>query len=877
MTDQINETDSPEYRKLIPVSTEIESVEQGRSLVVVIGVNEYVHQPKLKNAVQDAKGIQQILCDKLGFSAPIPPLLNEAATKTAIVSLVEDRLYEIVEENDSLIVFFAGHGQTRVRKVGNQVIETGFIVPVDATQSWSNYVEIDSFLNNIGNLSARHILVILDCCHSGFALSQAVNNFRDPIVIFKNKLSKQISRRVITSALKDEQALDGGGPILGHSLFSGILIDGLSCGKADLDRNGLITSSELGLFLQQEVQRTAMESRHIKQTPDFGSFHRTHDRGEMIIALNKEKDLIDYTSLESCLKKHRWKEADLMTFAIMLKLSNCEDKEYLDVEDIQRLAFRDLQSIDELWTLYSNNHFGFSVQSKIWQNEPINGNPRSGLKEFRVFGNSVGWNEKREAVDPEVTPDPDRLAEEYIWHRHKNLNFSLQSPKGHLPWGGYGELGMSKRWRLGYLFLRFSQDEKSDIEKPSKISSGGTIIGKPIIEPKKEESLPFKSNNQHPVIRSNFDRNLPVAIVPNNTSLSLSVTNQQDKLRPTLEGYPDLTSIIDNQLDLAHLAAIDRHTTPDTDLQLVARTNTEVWRQFITEHLYDTRRVTLEYFHLFEWFPIKPGQFHAPGAEEQRQNAYEFAEWHSGLAELGYLPKGSSLDAGLYFNPFGKASMIRGGVGSVRLRPRSIHGVEYYFMTASSTGVCHEGFPVLIPRHLFGSLKRRILNEGAVPVILSGEMRYISDNILTFFGRHRKIPLLYLHVDQVKELPQPRSEVTSYEVSAAISFVGNFQGHEEKYVTYANFAPESQDSFQQACNWLEQFYVKKYAGTVVTDFDEVIPRFPEAVFGLPDLMSGNLDRSRVQRFLQHQGLGEKTGEQFLAAYEELSISGMLKA
>lgn len=385
------------------------------------------------------------------------------------------------------------------------------------------------------------------------------------------------------------------------------------------------------------------------------------------------------------------------------------------------------------------------------------------------------------------------------------------------------------------------------------------------------------SNSQHPVIGSNFDRNMPIAIILDTISLRLSVTNQQDKLRPTLEGHPDLTSIIDNQLDLAHLAAINRHTTPDTDLQWVAQTNTEVWRQFITEHLYDTRRVTLEYFHLFEWFPIKPGQFHAPGAEEQRQYAYKFAEWHSGLAKLGYLPKGSSLDAGLYFNPHGKASMVRGGVGSVRLRPRSIHGIEYYFMTASSTGVCHEGFPVLIPRLLYGSLKRRILNEGAVPVTLSGEMRYIPDNILTFFGRHREIPLLYLHVDQVKELPQPRSEVTSYEVSAAISFVGNFEGREEKYITYANFAPESQASFQQACNWLEQFYVKKYAGTVITDFDEVIPRFPDAVFGLPDLMSGNLDRSRVQKFLQHQGLGEKTGDQFLAAYEELSTSGMLKA
>jgi len=94
----MNETSNIENRTLNPViKPEPQPVEQGRSLIVVIGINEYVHQPKLKNAVQDAIGLQQTLIDKLGFSAPIPPLLNEAATRAAIFSLVEDRLYEVIQ------------------------------------------------------------------------------------------------------------------------------------------------------------------------------------------------------------------------------------------------------------------------------------------------------------------------------------------------------------------------------------------------------------------------------------------------------------------------------------------------------------------------------------------------------------------------------------------------------------------------------------------------------------------------------------------------------------------------------------------------------------------------------------------------------------
>jgi hypothetical protein len=280
MTEQADKTAVLE-RKLTPLETEIADVPKGRSLVVAIGINEYVHQQKLKNAVQDAIGLQQMLIDKLGFSAPVSPLLNEAATRGAILSLIEDQLYKVVEEDDSLIFFFAGHGQTRVRKVGNKTIETGYLIPVDATQAWSDYIEIDPFLKSLSSLPARHILVILDSCHSGFALGQAIQSFRDTIR-YEKDLSSRISRKVITSAQQEQLALDGG-PIPGHSLFTGTMVDGFNWGKADLDGNGLITSSELGLFIQQQVGQASGS----KQTPDFGSFY-LDNRGEMVISLRDQ-------------------------------------------------------------------------------------------------------------------------------------------------------------------------------------------------------------------------------------------------------------------------------------------------------------------------------------------------------------------------------------------------------------------------------------------------------------------------------------------------------------------------------------------------------------------------------------------------------------
>ncbi|MCU0535728.1 MAG: caspase family protein [Hydrococcus sp. Prado102] len=269
-----------QYRKaMYEEDEESEPYKKGRLLVVALGINKYKYWQTLKNAVQDAVGFQQALIDKLGFTAPIEPLINERATKIAINSLVEEQLREILQEDDSLILFFAGHGHTRVDRLGSQTIETGYLIPVEASGSnkYSEYIEIDPFLKSVAKLPAKHILVILDSCHSGFALGE-VKQYRDAVTYTKD-LSNKVSRRVITSALREQPALDGG-PIPGHSLFTGTLINGFNWGEADLDGNGLISSSELGLFIQQKVGQ-ASES---KQTPDFGAFH-WDDRGEMIISL----------------------------------------------------------------------------------------------------------------------------------------------------------------------------------------------------------------------------------------------------------------------------------------------------------------------------------------------------------------------------------------------------------------------------------------------------------------------------------------------------------------------------------------------------------------------------------------------------------------
>ncbi|WP_437817571.1 caspase family protein [Sorangium sp. So ce1078] len=261
---------------------EVKAAPSGKSVVVAVGINAYDRWPRLDNAVSDALGVRRALVDELGFRAPIEPLLDGAATREAILALAADRLRSVLGGDDSLVFFFAGHGHTRLDTIGSSTIETGFLVPVGAgtgvEERWSDYIEIDSFLQTLALLPARHVLVILDACYSGVALGSNVKRHRDA-VRYERDLGGRVSRKVVTSARRDQRALDAG-PLAGHSLFAGTLIEGLTRGFADLDGNGVVTSSELGLFLQQRVGQASGSA----QTPDFGEFH--HDsRGEMLIAL----------------------------------------------------------------------------------------------------------------------------------------------------------------------------------------------------------------------------------------------------------------------------------------------------------------------------------------------------------------------------------------------------------------------------------------------------------------------------------------------------------------------------------------------------------------------------------------------------------------
>lgn len=123
---------------------------------------------------------------------------------------------------------------------------------------------------------------------------------------------------------------------------------------------------------------------------------------------------IDYKPLQALLRKGRWKDADQETFQILLKLSNRETEGWLSQADVENLACKDLQTLNQLWDYYSDGRFGFSRQQQIW--ESLGGQVGQYTPEMAAkFGDLVGWRKRGQ------------------WLKYEQLNFSNRAHDGHLP------------------------------------------------------------------------------------------------------------------------------------------------------------------------------------------------------------------------------------------------------------------------------------------------------------------------------------------------------------------------------------------------------------------------------------------------------------
>jgi len=128
----------------------------------------------------------------------------------------------------------------------------------------------------------------------------------------------------------------------------------------------------------------------------------------------------DFSVLEKVLIDGNLKAADLETWNLICSSINIPRNSKLSEADILKIPCNDFLNLDRLWLNYSGGKFGFSVKCDIYDAEG---------SDYRLYCDRIGYRFKK--------------GNRHIWLDKSLVNYSMDAPKGHLPWvpGFYGSSG----------------------------------------------------------------------------------------------------------------------------------------------------------------------------------------------------------------------------------------------------------------------------------------------------------------------------------------------------------------------------------------------------------------------------------------------------
>jgi TPR repeat protein len=258
-------------RVLAPVGRGGERIElYSGSYALIVGVNQYDARgiwPSLDSVPREIADVEAVLRE-MGFSTE--RLVNPTGDqlRSAVPDFIRKYGYNA---NARLLFFFAGHGYTLDGG------ERGYFLPRDTPDPKLDEpgfrriaVSMQLVSTWATDLTAKHALFVFDSCFSGS--------------IFRTRSTPALERISAMTARPVREFIAAGSAfetVPARSIFTPVFVRGLR-GAADLDRDGFVTGTELGNYVQGEVIAYAKGG----QTPQFGKIRDPQfDQGDFVFAV----------------------------------------------------------------------------------------------------------------------------------------------------------------------------------------------------------------------------------------------------------------------------------------------------------------------------------------------------------------------------------------------------------------------------------------------------------------------------------------------------------------------------------------------------------------------------------------------------------------
>ncbi|QMS88306.1 GUN4 domain-containing protein [Nostoc edaphicum CCNP1411] len=231
----------------------------------------------------------------------------------------------------------------------------------------------------------------------------------------------------------------------------------------DLSENGVFLDKGIDLisnYISKQLTDQRAEVNFVSTAPlstveETGLMGLTNNNVRLTKEFSSNQD-IDYTQLQDLLAQHKWKEADIETTKLMLKVMNKNYWNEVYKEDIDNFSCQELHTIDQLWEQYSYGYFGFSIQQTIWSE-------MGGQVDYETekrLGDRLGWRKEGNWLDYEqltfklspMTP-MGHLPAKWLHYDQDSFDLSAKSSTEHLSMGAW----RVKSWLVWQMHLFFSR------------------------------------------------------------------------------------------------------------------------------------------------------------------------------------------------------------------------------------------------------------------------------------------------------------------------------------------------------------------------------------------------------------------------------------
>lgn len=215
-----------------------------KSWAIIIGIEHYVVAPPIPGAISDAKRVAEAF-RRLGFDEVVE-FYDKDASSRRLHQILNDMLPRKVGRMDRLVIFYAGHAGVMLDSDGH---DRGYLVPFDApVGNATKSITVEHLKEFTRRSASKHTLLLLDAPVFGWETTEpsgrSLAGRLDPESDTERRAVQVISAAGAgEAAARSEQG----------SRFVEHILAGLS-GSADLDQNGWLMASELGIYLGRQVE-----------------------------------------------------------------------------------------------------------------------------------------------------------------------------------------------------------------------------------------------------------------------------------------------------------------------------------------------------------------------------------------------------------------------------------------------------------------------------------------------------------------------------------------------------------------------------------------------------------------------------------------------